>query len=143
MDAPSPEKRAPPPHTSAQPNNSILYLGPITIAAWLIIGGVAYGNEAIVNSPASVAIVMFGCIICVLAGLAVMLDDDVDNGPVFASGILGFGIAGFRALSVADAMDSRVLFWTLAGMQVGWVVERTLHPVGRLMRYQELNRRKA
>ncbi|KAI9146817.1 hypothetical protein HJFPF1_13385 [Paramyrothecium foliicola] len=111
MDAPRPQKHGPP-YTSARSNNSILYCGPIATAAWLIIGAVA-------NSSDSGVIILWVSFVYFTTILTVMLDDSGTHGPAFASGMLELDIAGFRTLSTSNAMDYRLLFWILAGMQAG------------------------
>ncbi|KAH6696882.1 hypothetical protein F5X68DRAFT_546 [Plectosphaerella plurivora] len=111
----------------------ILYLWPIAVAAWLTIGGVAYGNETVAKSPFGEQIVVIAFFAFVLSILfVVLLDDYGTHAAPFATGVIGFGVASFQALGTADAMDQRILFKVFGGLLAGWVVEWTLHPTRRL-----------
>jgi hypothetical protein len=121
----------------------LLYFGPIAIASWLIIGGIAYGNAAITNSEFAGGVVFFASVVfAVSIFFTILLDLDGRDGPSFASGMIGFGIAGFHVLCTADAMDYRILFRTMGGMVAGWVVEENFHPVGHLLVRRALARRR-
>lgn len=118
----------------------ILYLGPVAVASWLLIGGVAYSDEKVANSDGAGFIVGISCVFFVMAlMLTLMLDfgDNHGHGPAFASGMIGLGLGGFRSLVVAETLGYRFLFWALGGMLAGWVLEWTLHPVGWLIARRE------
>jgi hypothetical protein len=140
MENPTPQPHKPPALTQEPPNAFILICGPITTAAWLIIGGIALSSKAILDSFSADIVVTFCCAVYLIAtpGVTLGLGLQWDNcvGPAFASGMLGFGIAGFCALVFSASMNYGVLFLTLGGMQAGWLVEWRLHPVGRLQGHQ-------
>lgn len=118
----------------------ILYLGPVAIASWLLIGGVAYSSEKVYNSDGAGFIVGICCVFYVMALIFTLMFDEGGNhshGPAFASGMIGCGLGGFRSLVVAETLGYRFLFWALGGMLAGWVVEWTLHPVAWLIARRE------
>jgi hypothetical protein len=121
----------------------LLYFGPIAVAAWLIIGGIAYGNAAITDSEFAAGVVFFATVVFGFSVVFIIVFDfDGSHGPPFASGMIGLGLFGFHALCTADAMDCRILFKALGGMVAGWVVEENIRPVGRLLVRRQLARRR-
>lgn len=138
--APSSSQTAPvsPEYRPTGPPNALLLSSiSVTTATWLIIGGVAFSSKAVADSNGAAMVVSICCFLYLFAatmtlfGLQLQYKSSV--GPAWVSGLLGLGIGGFCAISASAVMGYSVLFWTLGGMQAGWLIEWTLHPVGRFL----------
>lgn len=113
-------------HTADSPGSDVVASASICLSTWLIIGGVAYSPEF--NDSLLGILVFTICLMAQLSGTITALifieNSSQNKGKMmFAAGTFGFSITFLFSLMMGRPADERMMFWSLAGMYLGWMAE--------------------